>query len=259
MRWFPSVSLIRLHFARILMLDDLTLDDITAYGLPRVELSHLPGVLRRLRRACGRRFWPNLVQRAGDGLKRIFSHCDGFTPDADLLEWMKARNVSPATDLCELDWTDSAAGRRRSCTARCAGELRRSRMPRPWRQCRRRRSTTRYKQYVRSEQQAGRLTLTPPQSTPLGWWIGNLIHLLGVPLLLLLLAPFLLIYLAHSSSFSFAGMSAPIRRSRRASIPLMRTSWRSLEDHDVTNQFSAMGQHQARPVSPLDCLRFCCG
>ncbi len=38
-----------------------------------------------------------LVQRAGDGLRRIFSHCEGFTPGSDLLTWMKARNVSPAT------------------------------------------------------------------------------------------------------------------------------------------------------------------
>jgi hypothetical protein len=102
------------------------------------------------------------------------------------------------------------------------------------------------KQYVRSEQQARRLTLTPPQATPFAWWIGNLIHLLGVPLLLLLLAPFLLIY---SPIFLIQ-----LRRHERSDPeiapridPTHAHQLAILEDHDVTNQFSAMGQIKPGP------------
>ena len=87
----------------------------------------------------------------------------------------------------------------------------------------------------------GRLTLTPPQATPLGWWIDNVIHLLGVPMLLLLLAPFLLIY----SPIFFI----QLRRHERSDPeiapridPAHAHQLAMLEDHDVTNQFSAMGR-----------------
>ena len=229
----------RLHFGRILILDDLTLADITAYGLPPASY---PIYLAFLGDFDGpaEDFLAELVRRASDGLKRIFSHCVDFNPDANLLEWMKARNVSPATIY--VNWIgrtvrqvgeeaalhdalvsyaqQKAAALAAMPPAKVHGAL---------------------QQYVRSEQQAGRLTLTPPQSTPVGWWIGNVIHLLGVPLLLLLLAPFLLIY---SPIFLIQ-----LRRHERSDPeiapridPAHAHQLAILEDHDVTNQFSAMGQ-----------------
>ena len=85
-----------LHFGRILILDDLTLADITAYGLPVVNY---PTYLAFLADFDGpsETFFAELMQRAGDGLKRIFSHCTDFDPNADLLAWMKAHNLTPAT------------------------------------------------------------------------------------------------------------------------------------------------------------------
>ncbi len=233
-----------LHFGRILILEDLTLDDITAYGLPPVNY---PVFLAFLGDFDGPAevFLAELVRRASAGLKRIFSHCVDFKPDANLLEWMKARNVSPATIY--VNWIgrtvrqvgeeaalhdalvsyaqQNAATLAALPAAKVHGAL---------------------QQYVRSQQQAGRLTLTPPQPTPIGWWIGNLIHLLGVPLLLLLLLPFLLIY---SPIFLIQ-----LRRHERSDPeiapridPAHAHQLAMLEDHDVTNQFSAMGQIKPGP------------
>jgi hypothetical protein len=95
-------------------------------------------------------------------------------------------------------------------------------------------------EHVRSEAQAGRLGLTANESTPVLWWLRNLVHLLGVPLLLLLLSPLLLLYLPL---FLYQ------LRSREKSDPEIaprpdaphESTLAELEDFYVTNQFSAMG------------------
>ena len=81
-----------LHFARLALLDDPTLGDIEAYGLPRPRA---PVYLAFLGDCDGpaREFLAKLAQRAGAGLRRIFSHCEGFDAATDLLAWMTAHNV----------------------------------------------------------------------------------------------------------------------------------------------------------------------
>jgi hypothetical protein len=233
-----------LHFGRILILNDLTLDDITAYGLPRVNYPTYLGFLGDFD-GPPEVFLAELVQRAGDGLTRIFSHCVDFTSNVNLLEWMKARNISPATIYVnwigrtvrqvgeEATLHDALASYAQQNAAALSGTP-----PAKIHEA--------LRQYVRSEQQAGRLTLAPPQTTPFAWWISNLIHLLGVPLLLLLLAPFLLIY----SPIFFI----QLRRHERSDPeiapridPAHAHQLAVLEDHDVTNQFSAMGQIKPGP------------
>ena len=92
----PFGNFATLHFARLVVLEDLTLNDITAYGLPA---GNYPIYLAFLGDFDGspEAFLDELVQKAGAGLKRIFSYCEGFTPDADLLAWMKAHSAPPAT------------------------------------------------------------------------------------------------------------------------------------------------------------------
>ena len=86
----------------------------------------------------------------------------------------------------------------------------------------------------------GRLTLTPPQPTPFGWGLRNLIHCIAVPIILLLLAPILIIYLPI---FAFQ-----LRRHEQQDPEILPRpdlghvqQLADLEDHDVTNQFSALG------------------
>jgi hypothetical protein len=94
--------------------------------------------------------------------------------------------------------------------------------------------------YARSEQEAGRLRLTPPAATPLGWKLRNFANLIGVPIVLLALTPFLLIYLPffliqlrwHERNDPDIAPRIDPAHAHQLAI---------LEDHDVTNQFSAMG------------------
>src|SRR6266404_509524 len=81
----PFAKLDRLHFARLVILSDLSLDDITtAYGLPRRDF---PTYLVFLGDHDGETgdFLKQLVAQAGSGLRQIFSFCEGFTPGVDLL------------------------------------------------------------------------------------------------------------------------------------------------------------------------------
>ena len=234
----PFGQLPRLHFARIAVLDDLTLDDISVYGLPRVNY---PTYLTFLGDFDGPydAFLAELVQRAGDGLKRIFSHCEGFTPGSDLLTWMKARNVSPATIY--VNWIGRTAQQVREEEAlRQAMEKFIQENSASLRAMQARQVHDTLQKFVAGEQQARRIALTPPEPTPLGWQIRNFLHLIGVPLVLLILLPFLLLYLPF---FLFQ-----LRRREKSDPeiapridPAHASLLASLEDHDTANQFTAMG------------------
>jgi hypothetical protein len=93
---------------------------------------------------------------------------------------------------------------------------------------------------VNAEQSAGRLTLSREGPTPIGWQIKNLLHMIGFPLLGLLLSPVLLV---AAPFYIFA-----LRRLEKTDPVVCPTADQkhseklsSFEDHDVTNQFSAMG------------------
>jgi hypothetical protein len=82
--------------------------------------------------------------------------------------------------------------------------------------------------------------LTPPAGTPLSWRIRDILHLLGVPLLLLITLPILVTALPF--------FLIQLRRCERSDPeiaprvdPAHADRLASLEDHDVTNSFNAMG------------------
>ena len=227
-----------LHFARFVVLEDLTTDDVAAYGLTPAKY---PTYLAFLADFDGppEEFTSELVRTAGSGLQQIFSYCEEFTPDANLFAWITAHNLSPATAY--VNWIGRTArqvGEEAALhdalvsyveqNASALGEMQPPQIH----------STL--KQYVRSEQQGGRLQLTPPGPTPLGWKIQDLIHLIGVPLLLLLLSPLLLIYLPfflillRSHEKSDPQIAPRVNSAHADQLAL-------LEDHDVTNQFTVIG------------------
>jgi hypothetical protein len=228
----------RLHFARIVILDDLTFDDIQVYGL---KPALYPLYLAFLGDFDGDydTFLSDMVRQAGGGLRQIFSCCEDFHPNANLLHWIKARNRTP--DTIYVNWIgrpvrqvreesslyDSLQSylqsNRETIATMQPGQLR-----------------TALKQFVATELQAGRLTLTSPEPTPLGWEVRNVLHLIGVPFVLLLLTPFLLLY---APFFVFQ-----LRRRERSDPeiaprvnPEHANQLAILEDYDVTNQFSAFG------------------
>jgi hypothetical protein len=96
------------------------------------------------------------------------------------------------------------------------------------------------KEFVYREKYEGRLKLTAPQPTPFSWWLRNLVHFVGVPLVLLALAPWLILY---TPVFLYQ------LRTREKSDPEIaprvdpahEEELARLEDHNVTNQFTVIG------------------
>jgi len=237
-RLIPFGRLERLHFSRFVLLDDATLDDVTVYDGPRVRYGLSLAFLADFDGPADE-FLADLLQRAGDGLRRIFAHCDGFAPDGNLLRWMKEREYRAAANY--VNWRgrtmrqirEEAAVRnalvahlRTQATAVAAMD------PRGVRDM--------LVNFVHREQQAGRLPLTPEPRTPLGWRLRNVAHAVVGPLVALLLLPLLLLYLPL---FVYQ-----LRRRERSDPeiaprpdPEHARKLADIEDHDATNQFSALG------------------
>ena len=235
----PFGRLEGLHFARILVLEDQTLDDITAaYGLPR---QNFPTYLAFLGDFDGDvdDFRRQMVAVAGKGLEQIFSFCVDFTPGTDLIRWVQQHEHRPATMY--VNWVGRSMQQIREENALCQvlqkhmfenGSEFQKGSPEEIRRA--------AQAFVRQEVNTRRLTLTPLKKAPLGWRIRNLLNLIFVPVLLLFLAPWFLLYL-------------PIfliqlrRREKRDPVIAPRPSVEhvrrlaEIEDHDVTNQFTAMG------------------
>ena len=228
----------RLHFGRFVILADQTVDDIREYGVS--PPSAVPS-LAFLGDCDGDAddFIADLVRHAGNGLRQIFGHCQGFALNNDLLQWMKDHSQPPAAMY--VNWigrTVQQIDEENALRNALVEYLYRQEMtlaiqsPRQiW---------EKLIAFVHEEAEAGHLTLTPLQPTPLGWRLRNLVHLIGVPILLLLLAPILFLYLPI---FIFQ-----LRRREKQDPeitprpdPNHVKRLADLEDHDVTNQFSALG------------------
>jgi hypothetical protein len=94
--------------------------------------------------------------------------------------------------------------------------------------------------FTRDEIAANRLALTPPAPTPIGWRIGNFLHLIGVPVVLLIIAPLLLIY-APIFALQLRRREKSDPEIAQRPVPSHVQALADIEDHDVTNQFSALG------------------
>src|SRR6202030_801032 len=84
----PFAEFDTLHFARLVILDDKTLEDVRIYDLP---VRAYPLYLAFLGDFDGdvNAFLGKLVKRAGKGLRSIFSCCEGFTGDTGPVGWKK--------------------------------------------------------------------------------------------------------------------------------------------------------------------------
>jgi len=227
----------RLHFARLAILDDPTVGDIEAHGVPRPDLP----VYLALTGSCdgpADRCIADLARDAGTGLRRIFAHCDDFDAQGDLAAWTRAHQRPLAANY--INWVGRTVRQvkeesalRRALAARVpraplasgaqAQQLRRELI-----------------EFVDAEVSAGKLGLTPPDPTPLRWKLAKLLHLLAIPLVGLVLLPFLLvlspllIYLLRTKEESDAEICPP--PDRAALLELQQ-----LEDHEASNQYTAIG------------------
>jgi hypothetical protein len=226
-----------LHFARFVVLDDQTTGDLEAvYGIRRPEPPAYLAFLGDFDGDYGA-FIRSLVHHAAPGLRQIFSHCDGFSPDADLHAWIVAHEQRPATYYCNWVGRTVLQTREEEKLRRALRDyLERSpgladRPPRTVHETLRR--------FVEEERAEDRLTLTPPAPTPLAWklrtifdWAVIILLLVTIPLtaipLIILLC---LIHQLEISDPEFAPRPTP-QWEEGLSV---------LEDYGVTNQFTAMG------------------
>jgi hypothetical protein len=227
-----------LHVARLVILDDKTLDDVRVYGVPTRTY---PLYLAFLGDVDGEAdsFLEELARRAATGLLAIFACCEGFTADTDLVAWMR-RHTTPAI-ASYVNWRGRTVRsiREEAGLARALEEYVQHQAPAltglpPGR------IVSTLRQFVQAEQSAGRLPLSEESATPIGWGVRNALHLIGVPLLavlalplLIVIAPIFLLWLRHLEKTDAELCS---RVDQAHSDGLAR--W---EDHDVSNQFTAMG------------------
>lgn len=233
----PFGAFERLHFARFVLLDDPTLADVEAYGLPPsgaplyfVFMGDCDGPAALL--------LADMAQRAAAGLRRLFAHCDGFDANGDLLAWMRAHDVPVAANY--VNWVGRSVRqiREESALQRAlsARVVRRPLASGAEVQATRRSLMT----FVEQEQQAGRLVLTAPERTPLGWRVAWLVNLVALPLVGLLMLPLLivllpwLVYLLRSRETSDPEICP---RPQREALQALQ----ALEDHEVSNQYTAIG------------------
>jgi len=175
-------------------------------------------------------------------LQSIFSCCEGFASDTDLVAWMKDHETASAAAY--VNWRGRTVRRIREEAALKAAldEYVGSHVPAltgiPPREI-----LSKLQQFVNAEKSAGRLALSDEDPTPMGWWIRNALHLIGIPLLFLLALPLLIVI-------------APIllirlRRLEKTDVELCSRVDQAysdalalLEDRDVTNQFNAMASRK---------------
>ncbi len=226
-----------IHFARFVVLADNTLDDRPEYpDLPKSEPTYLCFMVD-----CdgdADELLDVIVQWASAGLREIFQYCEDFDPNANLLGWLRAHRVRPRASY--VNWVGRTAVQARE-EAELHGRFRDAL----------RQTTTREPQQLRGELlgltgNAPALTKIPP--TPLPWRLRNLAHML-LPILVaaicLLLFPILTIAVIMVGPVLFFialrkhEQADPIicQPYEREKVELLRAG----EDHDVSNQYTAMG------------------
>jgi hypothetical protein len=234
----PFGRLDQLHFARFVILDDETLDDIKVYGLPRLNYPTYLVLLGDIDGAADV-FLAELVKLAGDGLRRVFSHCKEYQSDADLLVWLKARSVAPAANY--VNWVGRTVQQVREEEALRQGmETFLQQNSISLAALAPRQVSDALRRFIAGERESGRVTLTPEAPTPPGWLLRNFLNLLALPILTLLFLPLLLLYLPifliqlRRREKSDPEIAPRVNRAHADQLA-------SIEDRDVTNQFSAMG------------------
>ena len=239
-RLCPFGEFENLHFARFVILDDLTTGDTELYGITPPAL---PLYLAFLGDFDGSYddFIDELSARAGSGLAEIFSMCEDFDPDVELSTWMRAHEARPATYYC--NWVGRTV---RQCReeAQLAAALRSHLDASPdFAKASPNEVHRALRSFTQSEQAAGRLPLTPAAKTSFAWslrhiWDWTLIVLLivlGVVTLPLTLIPLLMAVFFLRRLEKTDPEFAPLPSADLAA------SLAAIEDYSVTNQFSAMG------------------
>jgi len=235
----PFAQFDTLHVARFVIAEHKTMDEFEAYSLPARPW---PTTLMLLGDCDGdyQTFLAELAVRADPGLRKIFSYCKDFNGDTDiLLAWMLKRNVTPAANY--INWLGRTVNQvheeaelHRELQQQLQKQLSKNYQlpPRELHQS--------LRNHILRQVTQGQFSLSPMPSTPWWWRIKNFVHLLGVPIVLLLVAPIALIlsplYFIELRRLERSDPESTVMPSRKDLDELFKS-----EDQLVTNQFSAFG------------------
>jgi hypothetical protein len=228
-----------IHFARFVVLADNTLNDRAAYrdAYPQLPCSE-PSYLCFMVDCDGSadELLARMAQRP-NGLRAIFGHCEEFAQTADMLDWLRARRVKPAASY--VNWVGRSVGQVRE-EARLH-ELLRAALSGI--------EESEPQQILVGLRKSIMLPepLKPAPQTPLDWRIRNLWHLLPpflVAIACLALFPVTIPLLALGSVLFVIALRRHEQTDKFVKQPY-DADWvqglRKSEDHDVTNQYTAMG------------------
>lgn len=229
----------RLHTARLVIIDAPMREEIRAFGVePRpwqpslAFMGDIDGELDS--------FFAELVERAGDGLQQLFQQCEGFAgAEADFALWLKNHNIKPAVNYVNTVGRTVKQIREEAALHDCLAErlkqLTESMDVSDTYQLRQQLLS-----HVEWERHHGRLTLSKEEATPFSWRLRKLLHLIGIPIVLLGLTPlFLLIapwFILRLRQLETSDPELFVRPDRSYVLALA-----AQEDHDVTNQYNVFG------------------
>ena len=229
----PFSRFSKIHFARVLVLDDPTLPD-------RVHFPnfYFPSPVRlALLVVCdgsAEDQIEELAELAGEGLRRLFGHCEGLDETTDLRRWLHSNRIDSATFY--MNWRGRTVVQSREEQVLhdvLREEL--SALPAA--------SPRETKRALREAVARRGVKLTPRDPTPPWRWLANLVDLIVVPIVILLMTP-LLIVLAPILAIKLRRlerenpMIAPIR------TPELMERLSLYEDRDLTSPFGAIGSVQ---------------
>jgi hypothetical protein len=233
----PFAKFDNLHFARLLILDDKTTEDVRVYGLPRKPYPLYLAFLGDID-SDENGFLEDLARVAPQGLRKLFSCCERFDDETDILNWMKEHRRPSIANY--VNWPGRTVRRIREEAALQQTMERYLKKDFSLREMSPQEIHAKLAQFINEEKNSGRLTLSDESPTPPGWWIRNLLHLVATPLLVLLLSPLL----AMIAPFYLIRLRM-LERTDPEICPTVDQAYTEElsrgEDHYVTNQFSAMG------------------
>ncbi|MBS0419257.1 MAG: hypothetical protein JSR66_16225 [Proteobacteria bacterium] len=233
----PFAQFPQLHFARFVILDDPTLADIEVYGVPRPRLPIYLAFMGDCDGAAADCL-AEMVTRSPAGLRQIFGLCADFPPEGDLLAWLRAHDLPVAASY--VNWVGRTVQQiQQESILQQVLSARVDRTPLESADDAR----TRWREmvnFVRTEVDKRRLTLTPAAPTPLSWLFAKWMNLVATLLVALLAAPFLLV-LSPLLILRLRRLetSDPELCPRPSASLLLELQ--TLEDQDVTNQYTAFG------------------
>ena len=260
-----------LHFARFVILNDSTLGDLSLFG-PEAEFPNAPTYLAFLGECDGsaKNLLADLASRAGNGLHKIFSHCIDFDPNCNLLRWMHSNSIKPS--ITYVNWIgrtvqqireeaklhEALVGYLAEYLADHSPRGERGYQPRDIRQA-----------LARAVEASG-LQLTSPAPTPIGWRTRQFSLIIATAAFVLLAATPALVLPAFAAMLVYAavllGLAAVsmlflvnLRKHEKTDPDVQSPPRRptdehlaalgALDDHDVTNQYTAMGCFKPGPFS----------